>query len=125
MSGNGNIFETFEAGLVLLSIASVKLCFTISPLETTFFYSILPQINRLPHMSNINDCTKFEDSRSACNSYYVLNAIVFRYIFSKYFSKNYSNHHNMVASSQVFLFFECFYWFDDTAATKKPKITKY
>ena len=48
----GNIFKTFEASLMVLSIASVKLSFK----------SILPKINRLPPMSNINDCTKFEDN---------------------------------------------------------------
>ena len=33
---NGNIFETFEASLAVLSIASIKLHFTKSPLVTMF-----------------------------------------------------------------------------------------
>ena len=58
---NGNIFETFKASLVLLIIASVKMRFTKSPVAAMFF---MPKINRLPSMSNVNDCTKFEDNRS-------------------------------------------------------------
>ena len=50
---NLTIFETFEATFVILSITSVKLCFTKSPLK----------INRLPPMSNINDCTKFQENQ--------------------------------------------------------------
>ena len=51
---NGNFFETIETSLVVLSIESVKLCFTKLP---------LPKIYRVHPMSNINDCTKFEDNR--------------------------------------------------------------
>ena len=38
---NGNIFETFEASLVVLSIASVKLRFTRSPPAAMFFFIII------------------------------------------------------------------------------------
>ena len=50
---------------MVLSIALVKLYFTKSPLVAMFFYSILPKINRLPPMSNVNDCTNFEDSQES------------------------------------------------------------
>ena len=59
---NGNIFETFEARLVVLSITLVKLHFTKSPLAAMFLINFA-QINRVPLISNINDCTKFEDNR--------------------------------------------------------------
>ena len=58
---NGNIFETFEASLVVLSIALVKLHFTKSALAAMFFYQFLLKINRVPLISIVNDCTKFED----------------------------------------------------------------
>ena len=60
---NGSIFATFDASLVVLSIASLKLCFTKLPLAAMFLKSILPKGNRLPSRNNINDCTKFEDNR--------------------------------------------------------------
>ena len=48
MSGkhNGNIFDTFEASLVVLSIASVKLYFTKLPLAAMFFNQFCPKSNK-------------------------------------------------------------------------------
>ena len=57
-----NIFETFKASLVVLSIASVKLHVKKLPLGPCF-QSILPKINRVPLISNINYCIKFQDKR--------------------------------------------------------------
>ena len=47
---------------MVFSIASVKLCFTKSPLVAIFLV-ILSKINWVPLISNINDCTKFEDNQ--------------------------------------------------------------
>ena len=57
-----NIFETSEASLVVLSIASVKLHLPNHHSQPCFL-SILLKINRVPLINNINDCTKFEGNR--------------------------------------------------------------
>ena len=54
----GTFFETFEANLVVLSITLVKLHFTKLALAAMFFKSVLPKINMVLLISNINDCTK-------------------------------------------------------------------
>ena len=40
---NGNVFETFEARLVVPSITSVKLRFTKSSMAATFFNQFCPK----------------------------------------------------------------------------------
>ena len=51
---NGNIFETFEASLVVLSIALVKLYFTKAPLAVTFFNQFCPiSLDFLPRVTSM------------------------------------------------------------------------